>query len=161
MGRVPATAPEQLIYDEAVRAIGRQQATASELRSGASLLIATAAIAISLLDERAFAEATLFAWLAIAGFLAVCGCALAVIWPASKVPTGPSIAALVRSLTSRQLAGEFDDTAPLIRLLTSNLADHQQLIARRTAVVSSAFRVGAIALMVQLAATVAARILTT
>lgn len=153
--------PEQLIYDEAVRAIGRQQATASELRSGASLLIATAAIAISLLHERAFAEAAPLAWLAITGFLAVCGCALAVIWPASKVPTGPSIAALVRSLTLRQLVGAVEDTAPLVRLLTSNLADHQQLIARRTAIVSSAFRVGAIALMVQLAATVAARILTT
>jgi hypothetical protein len=34
---VSAASPDELIYDEAVRAVGRQQATASELRNGASL----------------------------------------------------------------------------------------------------------------------------
>lgn len=135
MERVPATAPEQLIYDEAQRAIGRQQAAASELRSGA--------------------------WLALVAFLVVTVSALAVIWPASRVPDGPSIEALVRSLTRHKLAKKPDRATDLVLLLTSNLADHQRLVARRIAVVAFVFRAGAIALLIQLMATVAARILTT
>jgi hypothetical protein len=152
-----AASPDELIYDEAQRAIGRQQAAAAELRHGASLLIAAAAISISLLDERSFADAAPVAWLALGAFLVVSLSALAVIWPPHGVPNGPNVGALVSALTD-----DHPDSQHEIRLrLIRSLAFHQQLLTRRTMAVARSFRVGALGLVVQLSATVASRILTT
>jgi hypothetical protein len=87
--------------------------------------------------------------------------ALAVIWPASKLPAGPEIGSIVRVLTEVRRSNGQPTHEQMLVLLTRNLAVHQRLIAQRTAAVSLAFRTGALALLVQLVATVAARILTT
>ncbi|MDW5593347.1 hypothetical protein VSS74_03300 [Conexibacter stalactiti] len=159
---MPAPSADELIYDEAQRAIGRQQAAASEMRSGASLLIATAAIAISLLDERAFeGSSALFAWCAITAFLLVTASALAVIWPPGRVPNGLSIDVLVRSLTIAALPPGQSAERDLWLHFIRGLALHQKLLSQRTMVVSRSFRLGAIGLLIQLAATVASRIFTT
>lgn len=149
---MPVATPDELVYDEAVRVIERQRVTASELRAGASLLIATAAIAIALLDESASAP---FAWLALAAFLVVSLSALAVIWPRRQLLEAPRLATHVSNLT-----GELPmATAELQREFITSMAVRQQTMAQYTLSLSRAFRVGASALIVQLAATVAARIL--
>ena len=155
---MPAPDPEELVYDEAVRAIERQRATASELRAGASLLIATAAIAISLLDERAFPTAgAACAWIALAAFVVVSLSALVVIWPRHGLPETPQLSLLVSRLTP----SDQPSITALRRKLTVSLGVNHAYGARHLMRLSCAFRVGAGALIVQLLATVAARILTT
>lgn len=157
MARVAAT-PEEIVYDDAVRAIERQRTTAAELRSGASLLIATAAIAISLLGESAFAGADApFAWLALSAFVIVSLSALMVIWPRRAAVESPDLARYVRNLTLPNVPGP----TALRRELTVSLASQQMVAASYIARLSRAFRIGAGALIVQLVATVAARFLTT
>lgn len=157
-----ATTPEETVYAEATRAIARQQTVAGELRSGASLLIAAAAIAISLLDERVFASAGApLAWTALTAFVCVCVSAVAVIWPPRKVPEVTDIGAMVRSLTRLRLLDGRVRSDDIFVELTTSLASHQRLLARRTTALVRTFRAGVIALFVQFAATVAARILTT
>lgn len=156
-----AATPEDLIYDEAIRAIGLQQAMASELRNGAGLVIATAAIAISLLSESLFAGASApLAWAGLVAFVGVCCSVLAVIWPSSALGAGAEIDSLVRFLTEHRLLGEPDGSSEFRRVLTVSLATQQRLLAQRITTVSRAFRIGLVSLVMQLAATVAARILT-
>jgi hypothetical protein len=155
---VPAATPDELVYDEAIRAIERQRITASELRAGASLLIATAAIAIALLDESTFAgDGAPFAWLALASFLTVSLSALAVIWPRRGVPGAPD---LMRHVIALTCPGGVPAEA-LRRELIMSLAVHHSHGAKHITRLVRAFQTGAGALIVQLVATVAALILTT
>lgn len=156
---MPDATPDQLIYDEAVRAIGWQRSMTAELRSGASILIATAAIAISMLDAQAFdAPGAPFAWLAVVAFALVSVSALAVIWPRRSVHTAHDVGWLVRTLTAKRGHEDRLKSAEVRRQLTLDLAAHQRLNAWHISNLSRASRAGGVALIVQIAATVAARI---
>jgi hypothetical protein len=151
---------EQLVHEEAVRAIGRQQAVASDLRQAASLLIATAAITIALLggETARGGLASSCSWLAVSGFLVVAFSALAVIWLRHDIPTA---ARSVSTMTSWLEPHAPPPLAVVRHHLITQLADQQRLLAGRNAVLSRAFRIGGCGLIVQLAATVATRFLTT
>lgn len=153
-------AAERLIHDEALRAIERQQAAAAEVRASASLLIATAAIAISLLDHRAFENgaATVCALVALAGFLLVSVSALAVTWPREDLPIMRSPVSMLTAAAGSPIS--FDADAVRRNLITQ-MEVQQWLMARRNAVLSRVFRLGGFGLLLQLTATVATRFLTT
>ncbi|ADB54260.1 hypothetical protein [Conexibacter woesei] len=155
---MPDTTPDEFVYTEAIRALGRQHATAAELRNGANLLIATAAITISLLGPVDQAG-TLFGWLAVAAFVVVCVMALAVIWPHRGVTAMPEIGPMVMDLTRGSEESGSVTTSGMRRELIMSMASHQHLNAQRLTRVSRAFRTGALVLVVQLLSTVAARVL--
>jgi hypothetical protein len=158
--RVRTPSPDELIYDAAIRAIDRQQATVSELRHGASLMIATAAIAISLLDEASLAgPGAPLAWLAIAAFSIVSGSALAATWPQRGLPPVPDVGAMVLNLTTQAYGSGALEPNVLRREYMVSMAMHQHLHAQRIMRVSRAVRIGTVALVVQLLATVASRAL--
>lgn len=71
----------ELAYREAVRALEHQRAELSELRSRASILLAAASIAISLVGREGFAATHLLAWLTILCFALLSLCVLAVVRP--------------------------------------------------------------------------------
>lgn len=157
MSATPAA--EQLIHDEAVREVAHQRATTSELHVRASLLIAAAAIAISLLGDGTdeHGAATGCAAIALFGFLLVCISALAMIWPRRDMPM---MLSAVRLLTQTATARAPLDERTVRRHLLKQLEVQQWLTARRNSVLSRVFRVGGVGLILQLAATVAIRFLT-
>ncbi|MBB4661143.1 hypothetical protein [Conexibacter arvalis] len=79
---------------------------------------------------------------------------LAVIWPRRQLAEAPKLVQHVSRLTRTDTA----DTALLQREFTANMATRQLAMAQCIAYLSIAFRIGASALIVQLAGTVAARI---
>lgn len=147
---------EQLVYDEAVRALGRQRAAAAELRNGASVLIATAAVAVSLLGPGDRSDTPL-GLLAVGAFVMVCLMALAVIWPHDGLSTAVDLRPLVSDLTETAAGSRRLSSSEMHRRLIMSMASHQTLNARRLTHVSRAFRTGALVLIVQLLLTVATR----
>jgi len=73
----------ELAFDEAGRALDAQERVVGELRSRASVLIATSAIATSFFGGRVVVAHALngWAWIAVAAFGAVGLCVLLVLWP--------------------------------------------------------------------------------
>ena len=71
----------ELAYREAVRALEHQRAAATELQSRAGMLLATASIAVSLLDRDSFGAMRPLGWLAVLCFVLLSLCVLAVVWP--------------------------------------------------------------------------------
>jgi hypothetical protein len=73
----------KVAYDEAVRALSEQQGFVDSLRNRAGLLLTAAAITTSFLGTQVLhrGDFGLFAWLALAGFVAVAAASLAVLWP--------------------------------------------------------------------------------
>ena len=157
MSATPAA--EQLIHEEAVREIERLRTIASELHARANLMIAAAAIAVSMLGKETFshAPASVCLIVALAGSLIVSASAVAMIWPRHEMPMTVSAVSLLTA--SRTACGSLDAGA-LRRHLIRQLEVQQWLVARRNAVLSRALRVGGFGLLLQLAATVAARFLT-
>ena len=79
-----AETTEAVAYDEALRAIARQQAVLDGLRSRAATIFSAAALVTAFLGAQALTrepELDLLAWLAIIAFVAVFVLALAILWP--------------------------------------------------------------------------------
>ncbi len=88
----------RVAYDEAVRALGEQQALIESLRARAGLLLSAAAIATSFLGSQALARggAAALAWVAVLCFLSVAAAAaLAILWPRESL-FGADPALLIR-----------------------------------------------------------------
>jgi hypothetical protein len=150
---------EQLVHEEAVRAVAHQQTITAELHGRVNLLVATAAIAISLLGREVFAvrAAAGCAIVALVGFLLVSGSALVMIWPRHNAPELPVRVSVLTEHTHPH--GPLDVHA-VHRHLLRRLEIQQWLMARRNTVLSRIFRIGGLGLLLQLAGTVAARFLT-
>lgn len=72
-----------LAYDEAKRALDAQEAVVNELRSRASVLLASAAVTTSFFGARALSEGNpdVWAWIALISFVLVSVAVLAILWP--------------------------------------------------------------------------------
>lgn len=73
----------KVAYDEAVRALSEQQAAMHDFRSRMGLLLSVTTVTTSFLGTQVLREAELsiFAWLALLGFLGVAMVFLAILWP--------------------------------------------------------------------------------
>ena len=73
----------RLAYDEAVRALTRQQSALDEFRTRAGILLSGAAIATSFLGGQALESGTVSAWswIAIGCFVGLGGSTLMILWP--------------------------------------------------------------------------------
>jgi cytochrome c-type biogenesis protein CcmH/NrfG len=136
----------ELAYREAVRALEQQRAEATELQSRAGMLLAAAAIATSLVGREAFGSAPLLAWLAILCFVLLTMCVLVVVWPHA----GETFSADPRALLSAHLANDAPDPTSLSLDLIARIATHHRVNAQRLAQMSTAFRIGACLLAIQM-----------
>lgn len=139
----------ELAYREAVRALEHQRAELSELRSRASILLAAASISISLVGREGFAATHLLAWLTIFCFALLSLCVLAVVWPHAD---GTFITDPQRLLGAR-LRNGIPDAVALSSDLIAHIATHHRTNARRLEQMSSAFRIGACLLAIQMVLT--------
>lgn len=139
----------ELAYREAVRALDHQRAAATELRSRAGMLLATASITVSLLGHESLHGMPLLAWAAIVCFALLSICVLAVVWPQDDWSFGAEPQALLIAHLSTGTPSTKDLCADLI----AHIATHRQANGRRLAQMSAAFRVGACLLAIQIVLT--------
>jgi hypothetical protein len=142
----------ELAYREAVRALDHQLAALTELRSRAGMLLATASITVSLLGREAFAGLRLFAWLAIACFVLLSVCVLAIVWPRTEWRFESD----VQTQLAEHLANDSATTARFSTTLIAQMAGNRLANARHLTRIAHTFRIGACLLAIQILATVAA-----
>lgn len=141
----------ELAYREAVRALEHQRATLAELRNRASVLLAAASIATSLLGGSPNG-ARAAAWLAAACFAMLSACVLVVVWPHGD----GSFDADPQALLATHLATGAPDAIALSSDLIAHIATHGRTNGRRLARMTKAFRIGACLLAIQMVLTLVA-----
>lgn len=144
----------ELAYREAVRTLEHQRAAASELRSGAGMLLATASIAVSLLGQEAFRGTRPLAWAAVVCFGLLSLCVLVVVWPHADWRFGVDPQALLVAHLKREQPTVVDLSLDLI----GHVAHYRSMNARHLSRRVRAFRVGACLLATQMVLTIAAAI---
>ncbi len=142
----------ELAYREAVRALEHQLAAASELRSRAGMLLATASITLSLLGQDAFRGARPLAVLAVACFALLSGCVIAIVWP--RVDWGSDVDA--SELLGTRLSLEPPELPDLTLDLIAALARQRRANSPQLIFIANAFRIGACLLAIQIVLTIAA-----
>jgi hypothetical protein len=146
----------ELAYREAVRTLEHQRSEIAELCSRASLLLATASISLSLLGHEPFGSAPVLAWLVVCCFVLLSLCVLAMMWP----HTDGTFCTDPQGLLAGHLASGAPDRAVLRLDLIARIATHHRGNARRLAQTSSAFRIGACLLAIQMLLTLTAATVT-
>jgi hypothetical protein len=144
----------ELAFEEAGRAPDAQERAVNELRSRAGVLIAAAAITTSFSGSRAIvgAELSIWVWVAVAAFIVVGGCVLAVLWPRSDWSFNAS---------ALEIIAEYIEPEPIeFPLVQRDLALHRSAAcdanARQLRSLFLVFRIGLIVLVVEVAAWVVA-----
>jgi hypothetical protein len=140
----------ELAYREAVRALDHQIATLTELRSRAGMLLATASIAVSLLDRESLQGARPFAWLAIVCFALLSVCVLAIAWPHTDLNFGLDPQALLAARLSAETFTLVDLTLELI----AHMGRQWRTNAHRLVRAVRFFRIGACLLATQIVLTI-------
>ncbi len=142
----------ELAYREAVRALDHQLAALTELRSRASILLATASITVSLLGREALAGARPLIWLAVLCFVLLSACMLVIMWPHPdwRFDTDP------QRLLAEHVQREGATVAKLSMSLIAQMAANRVTNARHLAYIARVFRIGTCLLAAQILATVAA-----
>lgn len=142
----------ELAYREAVRALDHQRAAASELRSRAGMLLATASITLSLLGQDAFRGAQTLALLAVACFALLSACVIAIVWPHAEwnVDVDP------QAMLAARLAIGQPQVAELTLELIAFHGRHRRANGRLLARTARVFRIGACLLAIQIVLTVVA-----
>jgi hypothetical protein len=140
----------ELAYREAVRALEHQRAALSELRGRASMLLAAAAIALSLLGRQTLA--TPLAWAAIITFALLSICVVVIVWPHGELllDLDPYV------LLAAHLSARDPATAGLTLDLIAHMASSRRANVRRLVHVAHAFRTGACLLAIQMVLTILA-----
>lgn len=139
----------ELAYREAVRALDHQRAAATELRSRAGMLLATASITVSLLGQETFQGTRPLAWAAIVSFALLSGCVLAIVWPHA----GASFDIDPHALLVARLSAEQPSLADLSLDLITHMAWQRRANVRRLERDMHAFRAGACLLAIQIVLT--------
>ncbi len=150
-----STTTHELAYREAIRALDHQHATVAELRNRAGGLIATAAIAMSLLGQRGVTtyERPLV-WISLACFGSLSACVLSILWPRNEWRFTTASGALVGYLLAHTTNTR--DTKTVLHDLAVHLtADHRANSQLLTAI-SRLFRVGPVLLVTQVFSTLVA-----
>lgn len=143
-----------LAFEEAGRALAEQERVVAELRSRASVLIGTSAIATSFFGGRTIASQDLstWAWLAVTAFGAVGLCVVLVLWPRHDWEFTASAKEIIAEYIEPELV-------PLLEI-HRDLALHRNASydrnVRQVRALVVAFRVGVLFLIVSVAAWVVA-----
>jgi hypothetical protein len=142
----------ELAYREAVRALDHQRAAATELRSRAGMLLATASIAVSLVGREALREAPPFAWMAVLCFALLSVCVLAIVWPHAEWNFDLNPRALLDARLSTERPRRIDLTLDLV----AHMGRQQHANGRQLVRIVRIFRVGACLLAIQIVLTIVA-----
>jgi hypothetical protein len=140
-----------LAYREAVRALDHQYAAVSELRGRASTLLAAASITLSLPGGEALDRSEPLGWVALASFVLLGVCMLAIVWPRSDW----SFDLDPQGLLARHL-GTGDRMAAMTLELIALLAEARKVNAHRLRRIALAFRAGTCLLAIQMVSTTVA-----
>jgi hypothetical protein len=139
----------ELAYREAVRALDHQLATLTELRSRAGMLLAAAAIAVSMLGRETFRGTPPIAWMALVCFGLLTVCVSAIVWPQSDVGVDLDPRALLDAHLSADRPTLVDMTLASIAHMARHLRANDRRLARDVRI----FRVGACLLTTQIVLT--------
>jgi hypothetical protein len=142
----------ELAYREAVRALEHQRTTLSELRSRASMLLAAASIATSLLGQEAFRGMGSAGWAALSGFALLTTCVMVIVWPDKELTFETDLHALLAD----QLSSEQPTLSELSLGLITQMSLSRHVNAHRLARAIRIFRVGIALLAIQMVLTVTA-----
>ncbi len=144
----------ELAYREAMRALEHQRTAATELRSRAGMLLATASIAVSLLGRETAQGSQPLAWLAVMCFALLSVCVLAIVWPHADWDFDIDPQALLDARLSGDKPAKVDVTLELIgHMVRQRRANGPQLVR-----IVRVFRLGACLLAIQIVLTIAASI---
>jgi hypothetical protein len=139
----------ELAYREAVRALDNQRAAASELRSRAGMLLATASIAVSLLGPAALRGGRPLTWAAVVCFVLLVACVLTILWPETWGFEIDPRALLAAHLSEDPVASR----AARVELV-AHLTLTQRANARHQARLARTLRIGACLLAIQMVLTI-------
>jgi hypothetical protein len=143
-----ASSVEELAYEQSLRAMDHQEATLDGLRSRAGTLLAVASLATSFFGVQALDEAsdTWATAIAIVLFLGVLTSVLYILWPRKWTFTLSAATILANQRKApRELPAHY-------AFLARSLERHQDTNQRKLNTLMKAFRVGSVALAVEVGA---------
>lgn len=150
---MPDPAAYELAYVEARRALDDQRAVVNDLRSRAGLLIAAAALCTSFFGNAALADGDLGSggWLAIAAFVALGGCVLAILWPRRDWTSVIDATALIATYVEPHDAAPLD-VARVHRDLALHMAAALRARRRQLRALTLEFQLGTMLLLCEVLA---------
>lgn len=157
-GSAPSPDTYRLAYEEAKRALDEQERAVVELRSRAGQLIAAAAITTSFFGGQALRHNVhTMSWVAIGAFVVLSLAVLAILWPRQDWEFTLSPVHFIGTYVE-PAAGEPLDLPAIHRDLALHMGNSAAQNRRQFRVLTAAFRVGAVLLVVEVISWVVALI---